>query len=210
MESLQFKEKSNVEKMNARLHVVEELATHSQAREKQVSRVEAQVLVMEHILNHDYVKSKDHETALKATQKAVQKEMNKMFEDQTKEATAQLQSIQDQLKAMQDQLKEHDDAISNHTTASTASTMTAPTTPPAPSADFTGRDLSEMLAYQPKEFIQAICVELSKLRAVTKSKIHQMDEQGLPDDEKKLAVSDLSWQIGKCIKIAEKGVNELV
>lgn len=119
---------------------------------------------------------------------------------ETKESTASLEQLQTQLNAIQDQLWVHQLAL--HARAS-------PTTP-APALDSKGHDLSEMLAYQPHDFIQAICEELGKLRAVTKSKIHQMDKQGLPDDEKKLAVSDLSWQIGKCIKVAEKGVGELM
>ncbi|KAK6833855.1 hypothetical protein PG989_003281 [Apiospora arundinis] len=209
IEDVKVEEKVRVDKMDSRLHVVEELAAHlgaqSQVQKEDVAKVEAGLQGIQNELGQ-YVTSRDHETTLEARQRAVQEEMKRVLDGQTKEATAQWEAIQVQLKAMQVQLKEHEDAIANH---ASASTVAAPPSFPAPSVDSSGRDLSEMLAYQPREFVEAICGELNKLRAITKSKIHQMDKQGLPDDEKKLAVSDLSWQIGKCIKVAEKGVNGL-
>lgn len=145
----------------------------------------------------------EHESridAVEAQLKEMREEMSQKFDLQAKESTASLEALQSQLKAMQDQLQVHQVA---HAPA-------API-PSAPSLDISkGQDLSEMLDYQPQDFVKAVCEELGKLRAITKSKIHQMDKQGLPDDEKKLAISDLSWQIGKCIKVAEKGVGELM
>ncbi|KAK7995911.1 hypothetical protein PG991_015378 [Apiospora marii] len=142
--------------------------------------------------------------AMEVQQKEMREEMNQKFDLQARESAASLEALQSQLKAMQDQLQVQQ--VAPHVPTP------VPTTPipPVPSLDSKGHDLSEMLDYQPRDFIKAMCEELGKLRAVTKSKIHQMDQQGLPDDEKKLAVSDLSWQIGKCIKVAEKGVEELM
>ncbi|KAK8136009.1 hypothetical protein PG984_003949 [Apiospora sp. TS-2023a] len=138
--------------------------------------------------------------AMEARQREMQEEMSHKLEIQAKESTASLETLQFQLKTIQDQLQVY------HQVAPHA--LAPPT--PAPTLVSKGHDLSEMLAYQPHDFVKAICEELGKLRAITKSKIHQMDKQGLPDDEKKLAVSDLSWQIGKCIKVAEKSVGELM
>ncbi|KAK7954269.1 hypothetical protein PG996_015155 [Apiospora saccharicola] len=138
--------------------------------------------------------------AMEARQREMQEEMSHKLEIQANESTASLETLQSQLNTIQDQLQVY------HQVAPHA--LAPPT--PAPTLVSKGDDLSEMLAYQPHDFVKAICEELGKLRAVTKSKIHQMDKQGFPDDEKKLAVSDLSWQIGKCIKVAEKGVDELM
>ncbi|KAK8065433.1 hypothetical protein PG997_012180 [Apiospora hydei] len=143
----------------------------------------------------------DHELwigEIEARQKEMEEEANQKLDIQNKEASARLEAFQVQLKTMQDQLQEYQ------------ATAAKPPMLPAASAGPRERDLSELTAREPKEFIKVICDELSKLRAVAKTKIHQMDKQGLPDDENKLAVSDLSWQIGKCIKVAEKGVSELM
>ncbi|KAK7967659.1 uncharacterized protein PG986_001936 [Apiospora aurea] len=144
---------------------------------------------------------------IETQQTDLQEEMIHKIDIHTKEAAARLEAFQGQLKTMQDQLQVQQAALANHTTTSTDNALS---NGPAPSADSRERDLSELTAREPKEFIKVICEELSKLRAAAKTKIHQMDKQGLPDDENKLAVSDLSWQIGKCIKVAEKGVGELM
>ncbi|KAK8035462.1 hypothetical protein PG993_010457 [Apiospora rasikravindrae] len=143
----------------------------------------------------------DHELwmgEIEARQKEMEEGMNQKLDIQTKEATARLEAFQAQLRAMQDQLQEH------RTTAAALPNL------PAASADPKERGPSELTAREPKEFIKAICEELNTLRTVTKAKIHQMDRQGIPDDEEKLAISDLSWQIGKCIKVAKRGVGKLM
>ncbi|KAK8111953.1 uncharacterized protein PG998_008410 [Apiospora kogelbergensis] len=147
-------------------------------------------------------------------------EREKVFEIQANEARANWFSIEVQFKAVQGQLDQHQNDlkrlkalaqqkndVANH---ATAISETAPSTLPAPSADSTRHDFSELLAYQPKEFIEAICGELIKLRAVDKIKLQQMDQQDLPNDAEKLAVSGLKRQLGKCIKGTEKHIDELV
>ncbi|KAK8100198.1 hypothetical protein PG999_010572 [Apiospora kogelbergensis] len=147
-------------------------------------------------------------------------EREKVFEIQANEAKAKWFSIEVQFKAVQDQLDQHQNDlkrlkalkqqkndVANH---ATAISETARSTLPAPSADSTRHDFSELLAYQPKEFIEAICGELIKLRAVDKNKLQQMDQQDLPNDAEKLAVSGLKRQLGKCIKGTEKHIDELV
>ncbi|KAI1866830.1 uncharacterized protein JN550_007377 [Neoarthrinium moseri] len=69
----------------------------------------------------------------------------------------------------------------------------------------------ESLTGQPetKTFLDGVVSEMRKLRGVLKNRIQDLDASGAPDDDKKLAISDISYELAKVIRYTNKLTKDL-
>ncbi|KAK8087769.1 hypothetical protein PG997_002730 [Apiospora hydei] len=89
------------------------------------------------------------------------------------------------------------------------------TGPPAPPAHSTtvvsnGLDTGSLPSLDTGTFLDTMYYEMSKLRTAMRTRIRAMDAGGVPDeDDAKLAVSDISFELGRVLEVARKRINKL-
>lgn len=95
--------------------------------------------------------------------------------------------VQTQLSEIQEQLRRH---------------KTAVTTPsPLENALQEGLDAHK--------FIDRTTYELAKTRTALRAKVREMDAAGIPDNEPKLILSEISWEISQILEVARKRIKRL-
>ncbi|KAK8083939.1 hypothetical protein PG996_002720 [Apiospora saccharicola] len=92
----------------------------------------------------------------------------------------------------------------------------APPPPPTPpmvsfgGALSNGLDPGSLTGLDTGDFLDKMHYEMAKLRTAMRTRIRAMDDRGVPDEnEAKLAVSDISYELGRVLEVARKRINKL-
>lgn len=73
-----------------------------------------------------------------------------------------------------------------------------------------GLDPGSLSSLDTGTFLDTMYYEMSKLRTAMRTRIRAMDIEGVPDeDDSKLAVSDISYELGRVLDVARKRINKL-
>ncbi|KAK7941432.1 uncharacterized protein PG986_013819 [Apiospora aurea] len=73
-----------------------------------------------------------------------------------------------------------------------------------------GLDTGSLPSLDTGTFLDTMYYEMSKLRTAMRTRIRAMDAGGVPDeDDAKLAVSDISFELGRVLEVARKRINKL-
>lgn len=95
--------------------------------------------------------------------------------------------VQNQLSEIQEQLRRHKTAFN--------------TPSPLENALLEGLDAHK--------FIDRATYELAKTRTALRAKVREMDAAGIPDNEPKLILSEISWEISQILEVARKRIKRL-
>ncbi|KAK8875092.1 hypothetical protein PGQ11_005606 [Apiospora arundinis] len=91
--------------------------------------------------------------------------------------------------------------------------MLPPSPPPPTSAGGllpNGVDTSSLPGLDTGTFLDTMYFEMSKLRTAMRTRIRALDTEGVPDEDgSKLAVSDISFELGRVLEVARKRINKL-
>ncbi|KAK8096216.1 hypothetical protein PG999_014238 [Apiospora kogelbergensis] len=144
------------------------------------------------------------ETAIKDEVAELQKQLGERVK--ADEATeTRLADLQRQLGQVQEALQARE--------TTTPQALQAPPPPPAPPAasSFSNcLDPGSLARLDDGTFLDAMYFEMAKLRTAMRTRIHAMDAHGVPDeDNAKLAVSDISFELGRVLDVARKRINKL-
>jgi hypothetical protein len=70
-------------------------------------------------------------------------------------------------------------------------------------------DSDSVVSTDVKGFLNALTSEMVKMRSSMKVRIRDMDAAGEPDDDKKYAISDISYELGRVLELAKKRIQAL-
>ncbi|KAK8035702.1 hypothetical protein PG991_001775 [Apiospora marii] len=122
-------------------------------------------------------------------------------------------STETRLAELQRQLGQVQDALQAREAIDRAA---PPPPPPAPivtsfnGALSNGVDPGVLSSLDTGTFLDTMYYEMSKLRTAMRTRIRAMDVEGVPDeDDSKLAVSDISYELGRVLDVARKRINKL-
>ncbi|KAK8120430.1 hypothetical protein PG999_004550 [Apiospora kogelbergensis] len=93
--------------------------------------------------------------------------------------------------------------------------MLPPSPPPPPPTSAggllpNGVDTSSLPGLDTGTFLDTMYFEMSKLRTAMRTRIRALDTEGVPDEDgSKLAVSDISFELGRVLEVARKRINKL-
>ncbi|KAK8043735.1 hypothetical protein PG994_012573 [Apiospora phragmitis] len=123
-------------------------------------------------------------------------------------------STEMRLADLQRQLSQVQEALQAREAAAAPWPPVAAAAPPVTSSGglllSNGLDPGSLPSLDTGTFLDTMYYEMSKLRTAMRTRIRAMDAGGVPDENhSKLAVSDISFELGRVLEVARKGINKL-
>ncbi|KAI0133481.1 hypothetical protein BJ170DRAFT_728867 [Xylariales sp. AK1849] len=103
---------------------------------------------------------------------------------------SQLADLEHQFKAFQEQLRHHN---------------SVPRITPSPSVP----NVKSLASRNTRGYLTGVLSELNKIRMGMRAQIREMDAAHMPDDDRKLAISDVSWELRQVEDLAKRRINAL-